>query len=90
MVSDVDSEELADFKTFTWDVVTFEDQELVIQIYFENPDNVGNFQSEDFILVTFYGVDFFKSQNKGVEVEFGKQLKHRIFRQVSEEDAKSV
>ena len=39
--------------------------------------------------MTFYGVDFFKS-GAGVEVEFGKQLKHRVFRQVSASDAESI
>ena len=77
-------------KSFSWDLVKFDETDLVLHIFFENPDEVSGFRSEDFVIVTFYGVTFFKSLDLGVEVEFGKQLNHRIMRQVSASDAELI
>lgn len=43
MVSDQDSEELTVLKKFSWDVVDFFDDKILIQIDFENPDDLGQF-----------------------------------------------
>ena len=47
------------------------------------------FQAQSFIKVTFWGVEFFKSQ-EGVEVEFGTELRWRIFRQLSSAQAEQI
>ena len=71
MVSDLDSEESTVLKEFSWDVVDYYEQQILIQIDFESPEDLGLFFAEDFILITFYGVEFFKSMEDGIEVEFG-------------------
>lgn len=51
---------------------------------------MGLFFSEDFILITFYGVEFFQSLEDGIEVEFGYQLRQRIYRQLSAQDSQLI
>ena len=41
-------------------------------------------------MITFYGVEFFKSLSDGVEVEFGYQLKQKVYRQLGERDARTI
>ena len=43
MISDQDSEELTILKEFSWDVVDFFDDKILIQIHFENPGDLGQF-----------------------------------------------
>ena len=74
MVKDAETGETSDLKSFEWDVIGFDENFIWLQIDFENPDNVGKFSSNDYITVTFWGIDFFKSF-AGVEVQFGYQLK---------------
>lgn len=82
---DKDNDELSEVQSFRWDVLDFDQNWITLQIDIENPEAVS-FQSKDFIVVTFFGVEFFKSF-QGVEVEFGTQLHWRIFRQLSKEQA---
>lgn len=87
---DSDAEELSDtVDNFTWDVIDFSKDFINLQISFENPENLDAFQSKDFITVTFWGVELFKSF-QGIEVEFGKKLKCRVLRQLSTETARQI
>ena len=64
------SEENKDLKNFRWEVIDFNRDFIWLQIYFENPEEIGAFFSKDYITVEFWGVEFFKSY-QGVEVKFG-------------------
>ena len=46
---------------FDWDILDFTETTLTIKLRFDNPRDVGAFQSEDYISVTFWGTHFFKS-----------------------------
>ena len=59
---------------FQWDLIDFNRDYLWIQTSYDNPDHLGSFKSEDFIVVSFYGVDLFKNLFD-VEVRFGTKLK---------------
>ena len=85
---DLDADDLAEVQSFTWDVLGFDQNYIMLQINIQNPEAVS-FHSRDFIEVTFYGVEFFKSF-QGVEVEFGTQLHWRIVRQISKQQAQTV
>ena len=91
--SDTDFEELAEMSesgtNFTWDVIDFNKDFIWLQINFENPENLNTFTSKDFITVTFWGVEFFKSF-KGIEVEFGTKLRWKVLRQMRAEDARAI
>ena len=41
---------------FQWTVIGFDKDHIWLQINFENPENIGSFQSKDYIIVTFWGV----------------------------------
>ena len=80
MTQDSDSDRKFDeVEDFAWDIIDFDRNYIRLQITFRNPENIGTFESIDYITVTFWGFEFFKSfQN--VEVEFGTKLKWRILR----------
>ena len=59
---------------FQWDLIDFDKDYLWLQTTFDNPEDLGSFRSEDFIVVSFYGVNLFKNLFD-VEVEFGTTLK---------------
>lgn len=61
LVNDLDSDEETDVKSFEWDVASFDQDFIVLKIKFENPEDIGSFSSKDYITVTFWGIDFFKS-----------------------------
>lgn len=88
--SDLDLEERSEMSdsgtNFTWDVINFNRDFIWLQIDFENPENLDDFSSKDFLTITFWGVEFFKSF-QGIEVEFGTEIKWKILRQMSAEDA---
>ena len=86
MLQDIESGEESNLEKFEWDFVDFNEDFIFLQVDFENPKNVGAINSEDFITVTFWGVDFFKSY-QGIEVEFGFELRQRILRQMDAEEA---
>ena len=46
---------------FDWDVIDFSDTFLKIKINFENPEELGTLHSKDYISVTFWASQFFKS-----------------------------
>ena len=80
MTQDSDSDRLSEnVEKLVWDVIDFERDYIRLQISFKNPEMIGTFESLDYITVTFWGVDFFKSY-QNVEVEFGTKLKWRILR----------
>lgn len=72
-----DSELDSQVKNFEWDVEGYSEDFIWLQIKFENPQEIGAFDSKDFIEVTFWGTEFFKSY-QGIEVEFGTKLYWRI------------
>lgn len=74
MIKDTETGEASELTSFEWDVIDFDENFIWLQIDFENPDNVGTFSSKDYITVTFWGVDFFKSFAE-VDVQFGYQLR---------------
>lgn len=61
LVNNLDTDEDTDVKNFEWDVVSFDQDFIVLKIKFDNPENIGSFSSKDYITVTFWGIDFFKS-----------------------------
>ena len=73
---DLDSDELSDVEALKWQIIGSSKDSIVLQINFESPENVS-FISSDYITVTFYGTEFFKSW-KGLDVEFGTQLSQKI------------
>lgn len=81
MNRDTDSDDLTKVEKFEWDVIDYQENYIWLQFSFKNPDNVGSFYSQDYLSVTFWGIEFFKSFN-GIEVEFGTELVWQIQRQV--------
>ena len=81
MNRDTDSDDLTKVEKFEWDVIDYQENYIWLQVSFKNPDNVGSFYSQDYLSVTFWGIEFFKSFN-GIEVEFGTELVWQIQRQV--------
>jgi len=83
MVQDSDTDLISDnVEHFEWTVIDFDKDHIWLQINFNSPDNIGSFKSKDYITVTFWGVEFFKSV-QNVEVELGTKLKWPILRQLS-------
>ena len=72
MEQDADAGELSEAaeKNFVWDVIEFDKDFIRLQINFENPSDIDTLDSKDYITVTFWGIEFFKSF-QGVEIEFG-------------------
>ena len=89
LVRDIDTEELAEVENFSWRLLSFTEDYIILKINFENPQNLGSFDSKDFIQVKFWGIEYFKSVT-GIEVEFGKTVTYPIMRQVSTEEAESL
>lgn len=52
-------EESDNVVNFEWDVIDFDEDFTKLQIKFENPEHIDSFYSEDYITVTFWGVEFF-------------------------------
>ena len=77
MKREADSEELSEFEEFKWDIINYEKDFIWLQIDFKNPQNIGTFYSQDYLSVTFWGVEFFKSF-QGVEVELGTEIVWKI------------
>ena len=73
MKKDKASGELARIEKFEWDVVDFNNDYLWLQIRFQNPEDIGSFTSKDFISVTFWDIELFKSF-QGIEVEMGTEI----------------
>ena len=90
MEKDSESEELSDtVANFVWDVIEFDKDFIWLQISFDNPSEIDSLASKDYITVTFWGVDFFKSF-QGIDVEFGTKLKWRILRQLRTSETESI
>ena len=80
MEKDEESGDLSDtVVNFKWDIIGYNADLILLQINFENPSEIDTLDSKDFITVTFFGVEFFKSF-QGIDVEFGTKLKWRILR----------
>ena len=76
---DEDSDEDALVENFAWDIEGYSPDFVWLRIKFDNPQDIGAFDSKDIIEVTFWGIEFFKSF-QGIEVEFGTKLYWRIQR----------
>ena len=63
----------------SWHVLEYEKEEISLQIIFENPQEIGFANALDYITVTFWGVDLFKS-SEGIAVQFGSKLAYQIQR----------
>lgn len=80
MEKDEESGDLSDtVVNLKWDIIDYNADLILLQINFENPSEIDTLDSKDFITVTFFGVEFFKSF-QGIDVEFGTKLKWRILR----------
>ena len=79
MHDDADIERPADVVDFSWDVIEFDKNFIDLQIEYKNPLDIGAFQSQDYITIKFFGVEYFKSY-QGIEVKFGQKLTQQIFR----------
>ena len=62
-------------------MISFDEEFLELQIHFETPEKMSQDLEQDFVTVTFYGVEFFQSADQS-EVEFGTKLSMAILRQV--------
>lgn len=68
-----------------WSLLTSNEDFLVIKLAFDDPNAMSHLEGEPELRVTFWGVDFFKSDNDK-PVRFGTSLNWHIFRQISEKD----
>ena len=55
MKKDKDSIVKSDVKILEWDIVGYSEDFIWLQIEFENPEDIGAFDSMDLIEVTFWG-----------------------------------
>ena len=47
---------------FSWDIVSYDEQFMTIQLDIENPENIGeDFGAPDNVLITFWDTKYFKS-----------------------------
>ena len=81
LIQDSDSDALAQAQEFAWNVINFDKNFIILDIKFTDPLNIS-FESKDYITVTFWDVELFKSY-QGIEVEFGTQLNWKIQRQMT-------
>ena len=70
LIIDLETERPSNVSNFTWDLIYFNAEFLQLQIKFDDPEEIGAFASEDYLSVTFWGVEFFKNQF-GIEVHLG-------------------
>ena len=61
LVRDKDSDEPADVEEFSWDVISYSQNFIDLQINFVNPNDENIFDEKDYLAITFWGIDFFKS-----------------------------
>ena len=71
---------------FNWDLISYDKQDIKIQLHFDEPDQISDSATEDLISVTFWGTEFFKS-DEGEPVRYGEQVYTTIVRQVDPERA---
>ena len=58
--SELDSEEESTvLQSISWDLVKYDQDFIKIQLYFDNPEDIGGLETNDFIALTFWGIDFF-------------------------------
>ena len=73
-----------------WDVASFTDKLLRLQIIWESPDKIGSSPYiKDQISLTFWGNELFKSKH-GIPVKFGHKISYQVQRQISQKDAESI
>ena len=62
MMQESDSDRISEnVEHFSWTVIDFDRDHIWLQISYDNPEKIGTFESKDYITVTFWGVEFFKS-----------------------------
>ena len=64
---------------FNWDLISYDKQDIRIQLHFDEPDQISDSATEDLISVTFWGTEFFKS-DEGEPVRYGEQVYTTIVR----------
>ena len=69
------------YLNMTWEMLSFTESEIYIQLYFEYPGRVSETELYDTLQVYFWGTHFFKS-DEGVPVRYGTLLERTIVRQV--------
>ena len=67
MHQDAEIERQSDIDSLSWEVLSFDKDFLKLQIYFLNPNEIGIFQADDYLTITFFGLQFFKN-SQGIEV----------------------
>lgn len=66
--------------SFTWDIVSYSDKFISLQLDIKNPEKLAeNFGEPDVLSVTFWGTKYFKSSD-GFEVKFGSSVEVSILR----------
>lgn len=58
---DLDTDEIVKTQEFEWDVIDFNADFLWLQFKFAHPEELSSFVSQDFISVTFWDINLFKS-----------------------------
>lgn len=64
---------------FTWQLVSYDERQIYIQIDFEYPQKLSDRYIYDTLEIYFWGTDFFKSGD-GKTVRFGTKLERTILR----------
>ena len=65
----------------TWEMLSYSNSDIFIQLYFEHPGRVSEQPIYDTLEVYFWGTQFFTSE-EGVPVRYGTRLERQIVRQV--------
>ena len=73
----------------TWEVFSISEQRLQLQLYFEYPEHVSEHQELDTLEVSFWGVNWFRSED-GEPVRYGSSLESPIVRQLDPETAENI
>jgi len=56
---------------FSWEVVSFDPESLVLQLFIDNPESVSEGGQIDALYITFFGTSLFKAKDTGIPVRYG-------------------
>lgn len=72
------------YLNLTWEVLSYSDAQIKLQLYFEYPNHVSEQIEMDSLEIYFWGVEWFKS-DRGEPVRYGQRLEVPIIRQIDPE-----
>ena len=75
---------------FTWDILSYSQRYIQIQLDIENAERIAeDFGEPDNLSVTFWGTEYFKSST-GEEVKYGEEVSMKIIRQINMKEAEKL